>query len=74
MHDRAVSVSHPSRDEAARRMGQRLPVTKDRDDAISRHRTTVRLASPACAVDDLCPEPILQVTLATVKVSLILGS
>jgi hypothetical protein len=112
MHDRSFWAPHPSRDETARRMGQRLFAVNDHDDAMLRHCTTAHLASPVCAVDNLCPklvanlafvgyvfplgdvlveddvpllsiddhapgffpdyEPFLQITLAAIKMSLVL--
>jgi hypothetical protein len=95
-------------------MGRRFIVINDQDDAVLCNRPTTHLASPMCAVDDLCPkldanltlvsdvvplagvlvnhdipllsvdlhtcdflpdyEPLLQITLAAVKVGLILRS
>jgi hypothetical protein len=55
MGDHGFVVSHPFAG-SRERMGQRLLVVNDQDDAMLCHRTTAHLASPMRAVDDLCPK------------------
>ena len=65
MAGRRSVLSHPSRDETARRMGQQLLMSGDQDDAMLRHRTAAHLASSMCAVDDLGPKLDANLTLVS---------